>query len=40
MKGDTIMLLSDDDGTPKRGALCGSHKTVVPNCVNVLFFIA
>ena len=38
-KGDTIMLLNgDDDGKPKRGALCGSHKTVVPNCVRVWFY--
>ena len=37
-KGDTIMLLNGDDGRPKRGALCGSHKTVVPNCVNVWFY--
>ena len=28
----------NDDGRPKRGALCGSHKTVVPNCVNVRFY--
>ena len=26
-----------DDGTPKRGALRGSQKTVVPHCVNVCF---
>ena len=37
MREDTIKLLNDDDGRPKRGALCGSHKTVVPNCVNVWF---
>ena len=36
-KGDTIMLFNGDDGRPKRGALCGSHKTVVPNCVNAWF---
>ena len=35
MRDDTIKLLNDDDGRPKRGALYGSHKTVVPNCVNV-----
>ena len=23
---------------PKKGAICGSHKTVVPNCVNVWFY--
>ena len=36
-KGDTIMLLNGDGGRPKRGALCGFHKTIVPNCVNVCF---
>ena len=37
-KGDTVELLNGDDGRPKRGELCGSHKTVVPNCVNVWFY--
>ena len=33
MRDDTIKLLSDDDGAPKRGVLYGSHNTVVPYCV-------
>ena len=30
------MLLNDDDA--KKSAHCGSHKTGVPNCVNVWFY--
>ena len=28
MKGDTFVLLNSDDGMPKRGVLCVSHKRV------------
>ena len=37
MKGDTIKVLCADDGWPNGGALYGSHKTVVPKCVNGWF---
>ena len=38
MKGGAVELLNGEVGRPNRGALCGSHKTVVPNCVNVWFY--
>ena len=38
MKGDANEVLYGDDGRFTRGALCGSHTTVVPNCVNRWFY--
>ena len=40
VKDDVVELLNGDDGRPKRGALCGSHKTVVHKCVSTCGFIA
>ena len=37
MKGDTIKLLNDDDGRPKRGTLWNSRKTCVILGVLLLF---
>ena len=38
MKGDTIKLLNDDDGRPKRGALWNTRKTCVTLGVYCCYF--